>query len=109
MWRRRIGNKTRDVHISSCIPINTTYYYKAPAEILLRYPFRVRIPDITKSVPDHPDEALRTRDTIGFPDNSAQDNSARTIRRDNSSRTIRRKVCIITFIQNPASTQQYSF
>src|SRR6218665_3545803 len=37
---------------------------KAPAEILLRYPFRGRIPDITKYVPDHPDEALRTRDTI---------------------------------------------
>src|SRR6218665_1589320 len=37
---------------------------KAPAEILLRYPFRGRIPGITKSVPDHPDEALRTRDTI---------------------------------------------
>src|SRR6218665_3220285 len=37
---------------------------KAPAEILLRYPFRGQIPDIMKSVPDHPDEALRTRDTI---------------------------------------------
>src|SRR6218665_2496839 len=45
----------------------------------------------------------------GFPDNSAQDNSARTIRRDNLSRTIRRKVYIINFIENPASTQQYSF
>src|SRR6218665_1056047 len=90
MWRRRIGNKTRDVHISSCIPINTTYYYKAPAEILLRYPFRVRIPDITKSVPDHPDEALRTRDTIGFPDNSARTIRGRTIRRGQFGATIRR-------------------
>ena len=34
---------------------------------------------------------------------------SRTIRRDNSSRTIRLKVYIINFIQNPASTQQYSF
>src|SRR6218665_257470 len=42
-------------------------------------------------------------------DNSAQDNSARTIRRDNLSRTIRRKVYIINFIENSASTQQYSF
>ena len=28
---------------------------------------------------------------------------------DNSSRTIRRKVYVINFIENPASTQQYSF
>src|SRR6218665_3822977 len=33
-------------------------------------------------------------------DNSAQDNSARTIRR---------RVYIINFMENPASTQQYSF
>src|SRR6218665_1888347 len=45
---------------------------------------------------------------LKFPDNSVQDNSARTIRRDNLSRTIRRKVYIINFIENPASTQQYS-
>src|SRR6218665_3865336 len=37
------------------------------------------------------------------------DNSARTIRSDNSSSTIRRKVYILNFIQNPSSTQKYSF
>src|SRR6218665_2113077 len=37
-------------------------------------------------------------------DNWAQDNSARTIRRYNSSRTIRRKVYIINFLENLASS-----
>ena len=42
-------------------------------------------------------------------DNSAQDNSERTIRRDSLSGTIRRNIYITNFIENPASTQQYSF
>ena len=46
------------LHAYRSTPHTTTD--KAPAEILLRYPFRGRIPEITKSAHD---EELRTRDT----------------------------------------------